>query len=196
MRTSAILLLTALLISSAIAQQKSPAKATDQSKTASARALPAEAPSKEQLIRLFDAMEIQKQVQGVMNAMGANVEKMMPFNVDALTEKQKTAIAGLEAELFSKMMSPELIDSYVAQIIPIYQRHFTKSDVDGLISFYASPAGQKLLHEQPAITQESMTMVVPLMQKRVQDVLEETHYEQRIKQIFAESNDSAPPPKN
>lgn len=196
MRTSAILLLTALLISSAVAQQKSPANATDQSKTASAPALPAEAPSKEQLIRLFDAMEIQKQVQGVMNAMGANVEKMMPFNVDALTEKQKTAIAGLEAELFSKMMSPELIDSYVAQIIPIYQRHFTKSDVDGLISFYASPAGQKLLHEQPAITQESMTMVVPLMQKRVQDVLEETHYEQRIKQIFAESNDSAPPPKN
>lgn len=196
MRTSAILFSIALLVSSAVAQQKSPAKATDQSKIASAPALPANAPSKEQLIRLFDAMEIQKQVQGVMNAMGANVEKMMPSNMGTLTEKQKTAMANLEGELFSKMMSPELIDSYVAQIIPIYQRHFTKSEVDDLISFYASPVGQKLLHELPAITQESMTMVVPLMQKRVQDVLDEINFEQRMKQIFAESDDSAAPPKN
>lgn len=196
MRTSAILLFTALLISSVIAQQKTPAKASNQSKTASAPALPADAPSKEQLVRLFDAMEIHKQVQGVMNAVAGNVEKMMPSNMGTLTEKQKTDIANLQGELFSKMMSPEFIDSYVVHIIPIYQRHFTKSEVDDLISFYASSAGQKLLHELPAITQESMTVVVPLMQKRVQDVLDEMNFESRMKRIFAESDDSTAPAKN
>lgn len=196
MRTSAILLFTALLISSVIAQQKTQAKASNQSKTASAPALPADAPSKEQLVRLFDAMEIHKQVQGVMNAVAGNVEKMMPSNMGTLTEKQKTDIANLQGELFSKMMSPEFIDSYVVQIIPIYQRHFTKSEVDDLISFYASSAGQKLLHELPAITQESMTVVVPLMQKRVQDVLDEMNFESRMKRIFAESDDSTAPAKN
>lgn len=196
MRTSAILLFTALLFSSAFAQQKSPAKATDQPKTASTPTLPPNAPSKEQLIRLFDAMEIQKQIQGIMNAVAANIEQLMPSNMGTLTEKQKTAIANLQGELFSKMMSPEFIDSYLAQFIPIYQRHFTKSEVDDLISFYASSAGQKLLHEQPAITQESMTVVVPLMQKRLQEVLDEINYEARMKRIFAESDDSTTPAKN
>jgi hypothetical protein len=41
-------------------------------------------------------------------------------------------------------------------IVPIYQKHFSKSDLDGILAFYASPPGQKILKETPAIMSESM----------------------------------------
>lgn len=41
-------------------------------------------------------------------------------------------------------------------IIPIYNRHFSQEDIEGLIAFYKTPLGQKLVKEQPIIMQESM----------------------------------------
>ncbi len=41
-------------------------------------------------------------------------------------------------------------------IVPIYDDHFTQSDIDALIAFYRTPVGQKFIAELPAITQESM----------------------------------------
>lgn len=185
MRTIFILFVTALFISPVLGQAPTAASG-NQSKTAAAPSLPADAPSKEQLMKLFDAMEIQKQMSGMMNAMGSTVEKMMPPNIGALTDKQKAELTKLQTDLLSKMMSPEFMDTYIAELIPIYQKHFTKGEVDDLISFYSSPIGQKFLREQPQLTQESLTKVVPMMQKRVQVVMDEINYELRMKQIFGD----------
>jgi hypothetical protein len=56
-------------------------------------------------------------------------------------------------------------------MIPVYQRHFTKSEIEALIAFYASPAGQKFLHEMPAVTAETMRAVYPRIQSEVEAVL-------------------------
>jgi uncharacterized protein len=186
MRTTAIFLLAALLISPVWAQQAPAARNAGQSKADAASALPADAPSNEQLMKLFGAMEIQKQMTSMMNAMGSTIEKMMPPNIGALSDKQKGQLAQLQTDLLTKMMTPAFMDAYIAELIPIYQKHFTKGEVDGLISFYASPVGQKFLREQPQLTQESLTRVVPMMQKRVQVVMDEIKYEQRMKEIFGE----------
>ena len=42
------------------------------------------------------------------------------------------------------------------KLVPIYQRHFTEQDVRGLLKFYRSPLGRKLLLEQPSIMTEVM----------------------------------------
>ena len=41
-------------------------------------------------------------------------------------------------------------------MIPVYQKHLTKSDVDEMIKFYSTPTGQKFLREMPAMTAEGM----------------------------------------
>ncbi len=41
-------------------------------------------------------------------------------------------------------------------IVPIYDKHLTHEDVKGLIAFYESPLGRKMVSVLPAITQESM----------------------------------------
>jgi hypothetical protein len=40
-----------------------------------------------------------------------------------------------------------------------------------LISFYSSPAGQKFLHEMPAVTSETMRAVYPRIQAEVDAAL-------------------------
>jgi uncharacterized protein len=50
----------------------------------------------------------------------------------------------------------------------IYQQHLSKDDVDGLIAFYSSPAGQHLLDAQPIIAKEYMPMVMGKVSERSQ----------------------------
>ena len=49
---------------------------------------------------------------------------------------------------------PMLIDS----LVPIYARHFTQNDLDQIIAFYQTPAGQHSIAEQPAILVESIDL--------------------------------------
>jgi hypothetical protein len=63
------------------------------------------------------------------------------------------------------------LDAMLSDMVPIYQRHFTKSEIDALIAFYSSPPGQKFLHEMPAVTAETMRAVYPRIQAEVDAAL-------------------------
>jgi len=41
-------------------------------------------------------------------------------------------------------------------IVPIYDRNFSAEEIDGLMVFYSSPLGKKVLQKLPVIMQESM----------------------------------------
>jgi hypothetical protein len=56
-------------------------------------------------------------------------------------------------------------------MVPIYQRHFAKTEIDALTAFYSSPVGQKVLHEMPAVTSEAIQAVYPRIQAEVDAVL-------------------------
>jgi hypothetical protein len=56
----------------------------------------------------------------------------------------------VEKELRKQL--PALLDT----IVPLYAKHFSKSELNALIDFYTSPAGKKLAEKQPLILQESM----------------------------------------
>jgi hypothetical protein len=56
-------------------------------------------------------------------------------------------------------------------MIPIYQRHFTKTEIDALSVFFSSPAGQKYLHEIPAVSAETLRAVYPRIEAEVDAVL-------------------------
>ena len=41
------------------------------------------------------------------------------------------------------------------RMVPVYQRHFTAAEVDGLVKFYRSPLGQKVLAQMPETMAEA-----------------------------------------
>ena len=63
------------------------------------------------------------------------------------------------------------MEAMLSDMIPVYQRHFTKSEIDGLIAFYSSQVGQKFLHEMPSVAAETMRAVYPRIQAQVDAAL-------------------------
>jgi len=58
-------------------------------------------------------------------------------------------------ELEKEFLKTSMTD-LVKMLVPVYKKHLTESDIDGLIKFYRSPIGQKFAKKTPLITQESM----------------------------------------
>ena len=89
-------------------------------------------------------------------------------------------------------------DEIVQAMVPVYQKHLTKGDVDHLVAFYSSPTGQKFLREMPAITAEAMQVMMPLMRQRMDAMTREV--QQQIAEISKQSEtkprQNPPTPKN
>jgi len=126
-----------------------------------------EAVSKEDVKKLFDVMASREQMAQMMQQL---FTQMRTMNREQLKKKHPEVS---DAELARRdRESEDLIknfpmDEMLNDMIPIYQRHFTKSDIAALIAFYSSPAGQKFLHETPAVTAETMRAVYPRIEAAV-----------------------------
>ena len=171
-----------------------PGQPAQQQQAPNTAPLPADAASKEQLKKLFEVIGVQKQMQSILTSMTSSMQQMMP-SAGELSEKQKDGMSKLQAELFGKILSPQFIDSYLDMMVPAYQRHFTKSEVDQIIAFYSSPAGQKFVNEQPALLQEIFPKVLPMIQQHMQEVMKEMNYEDRLKAVLSESEKPEGKPK-
>lgn len=74
----------------------------------------------------------------------------------------------------------ENVESYIEAVIPIIKNNFTKDEIKGLVEFYQSPLGKKLLEKQPVFTaeivQEAMAWskdLEPILIERVSKRIEE-----------------------
>lgn len=97
--------------------------------------------SKEAKVRqLLEVSGASRMGQQVMDAMIAQFEQIPDLPDGFLKE-------------FKRLAKPsDLVDL----IVPIYSRHVEEADIDALIAFYRSPAGQRFVKAQPHITRESM----------------------------------------
>jgi hypothetical protein len=85
---------------------------------------------------------------------------------DELPAGYEAKMNAMMDEMFEKMPMEEMMQA----MVPAYQKHFTKADIDNLVAFYSSPTGEKLLRELPSIMAESMQDVMPIMSKYMETV--------------------------
>ena len=57
------------------------------------------------------------------------------------------------------------LDDMVEAMIPAYQKHFTKGDIEAMNAFYSSPVGQKVLEQLPSVLQEGNAAMLPIISK-------------------------------
>lgn len=67
--------------------------------------------------------------------------------------------------------SPQAQEDIINRMIPVYQRHFSSADIQGLLTFYRSPLGQKVLSQMPATMQEGMQIGRQWGMQRVQAMI-------------------------
>jgi hypothetical protein len=71
---------------------------------------------------------------------------------------------------FQKHFDP---DSLTERVIPIYDKYLTADDLQGLLDYYHSPLGQRMLKALPEVTRESQAAGFALGQKAAQETMEE-----------------------
>ncbi|MGA2337759.1 MAG: DUF2059 domain-containing protein [Terriglobales bacterium] len=113
---------------------------------------------------------------------------------DELPADYESKMTARMDELFDNMPWDEMTQA----MVPAYQKHFTKGDIDNLVAFYSSPTGEKLLRELPSVTAESMQNMMPILIKYTdtvkQTLLKETDV--MIAQSKKQSNANAPTTHN
>ena len=153
-----------------------------QEKTAAAIA-PENQATTDQLAKLFEVMRIKQQmasmrmmvpgmVQQQIQAAMKQTEDSMPAGSKP-TPEQREKMQAVMSKYVGKAMDLYPTDEMLADMTAIYQRHLSKDDVDGLTTFYGSPAGQHLLDAQPVIAQEYMPLVMGKVGQRSQVMMKE-----------------------
>lgn len=126
--------------------------------------------SREDILKLFDVMQIQEQMRQVMRQVTVQMRSMsreqMKKTNPNITAEELTKIDARSEQLIEAIPVADMMDD----MVPVYQKHLTKADVDAMIGFYSTPTGQKILREMPAMAAEGMQALQPRMRK----ILDET----------------------
>jgi uncharacterized protein len=141
--------------------------------------------TREDVLKLFDVMKIHEQMTSVMTTIAAQQRTMMHEGMrkhfPQITDEELARLDKFTTDTMKEMP----IDGMLDDMIPVYQKHLSRADVDAMSGFYASPTGQKLLREMPAMTAESMQAAGPRIQammEKVMDRAEKMAEEDRKKQ--------------
>lgn len=130
-----------------------------------------DAASREDVKKLFDVMASRAQMEQMMQQLFAQMQSLSREQVRKrhpdITERDLARMDRQSEELIKNFP----LDEMLSDMVPVYQKHFTKSEIDALAAFYGSTVGQKFLHEMPAVTAETMQMVYPRIQAEVDSAL-------------------------
>lgn len=168
---------------------------------------PENQPTTEQLTKLFEVMRIKQQMQSMRQIVPSMVQQQIQSAMkqteaqlpagSKLTADQREKVQAVMNKYVGKAMDLYPADEMLTDMSAVYQKHLSKDDVDALIVFYSSPAGQHLLDAQPAIAQEFMPVVMSKVTQRSQVMTKEMAKEMSeiIQEKPAASSATKPPAK-
>lgn len=127
------------------------------------------AASREDILKLLAVMHVREQMKQAMDQV---MKQMKTLNHEQIKGRHPEVtdedIAQIDAAA-TQMVKDMPYDGMLDDMIPVYQKHLTKADVDAMVGFYSTPTGQKILGELPAITAEGMQAMQPRMRKMMDD---------------------------
>ena len=130
----------------------------------------------EELLKLTNAEGMSQQMYGQIRAMTAK-------QLDAIggSEKNKAEAAQLMDKLTAQIQDRLSWDKMKPEYVRLYDEVYSGEEIDGILAFYKSPAGQAFLTKMPQLITKSMEIA----QRRMVDVMPE------IQRIAKEAADKA-----
>ena len=100
--------------------------------------------------------------------------------------------------MMDDMLKDMPFDEMMQAMVPTYQKHFTKGELNALTAFYGSPTGQKILREMPSIMAEGMESMMPIMRRNMERITQRMHQEtaEMLKQSDQKGATNAPATQN
>ncbi|HET6804450.1 MAG TPA: DUF2059 domain-containing protein [Frateuria sp.] len=119
----------------------------------------------------------------------AQVRQLMGvFGMDRMLGQMNTQMAAMMAQqlpcvpasYWQGFIDAKGVQELTARMVPIYRRHFSAADIQGLLRFYRSPLGKKVIAEMPATMAEGMQLGEEWGRERAQAMLAELQKGGRI----------------
>jgi hypothetical protein len=160
----AVVIFCAALSSGVRAQQSAPQQTpVAQSKPAQAgQDAPATRDDVEAYLQVTHAREMTAKM---MDAIAKPMHQMLHEEYLKNQDKLAADFEERENKQMDEMLRGMPFDEMFDAMVPSYQKHFTKGDLNALVTFYSSTTGQKILTEMPQIMAEVMQNVMPVMKK-------------------------------
>ena len=145
-------------------------------------------PTREDVMKLLDLTQARRNmlvaIENMKTQMKAGARQRLRTKLPNATPQQVARFDKIVEAAFSDFPTDEVFNA----VIPVYQRHFTKQDLDGLIAFYSTPLGQKVIQEMPALLSESMQAGGEVGRRRMSITMK--HIDEQIEEMRKEEQDS------
>ena len=149
----------------------------------------ADAPAtKEDVQRYLDVIHSREMMTQMVDAMIKPMHQMIHEQFMKDKDKLPTDFEARMNKMMDDSMKSFPWDEMIQAMVPVYQKHFTKGDIDAIVAFYSAPTGQKMLKEMPAMMSEATQSMMPIIRKQMEAMTE------RIQQEVAQML-NAPKPK-
>ena len=131
----------------------------------------------EDVQRYLDVIHSREMMTQMVDAMVKPMHQMI--HEQFMKDKNKLP-ANFEARM-NKMMDDSMKSfpwgEMMQAMVPVYQKHFTKGDIDTIVAFYSAPTGQKMLKEMPTMMSEAMQSMMPIIRKQMDTMTERIQQE-------------------
>jgi TonB family protein len=129
--------------------------------------------AKQLLILIHTDRLLQQMMDAVMNQFTTTTHQLVGNNA---TTAQLARMDDFQKQLVDLIKSNLSYASLEPDYIKLYADNFSDEELDGILAFYKSPAGQSMIEKLPAITTQSMklgqtrvTALLPQIRQMVQD---------------------------
>lgn len=116
-------------------------------------------PTRADVLKLFQAMHVRNMMESVramaIEQAHATLKDMIDGELPGATREQVAELQGM----VDKTIASYTINNTIEDLIPIYQKHLSKSDVVTATAFFSSPTGQRILESEPVISKEALQVV-------------------------------------
>jgi hypothetical protein len=133
--------------------------------------------SKQDIEKLLVTMHLNERLRLVIEdsrkQSQSTVADVLKKDFPEITGDRSSQLRELGNEMIEGIYKDYPVDEILEDMVPVYQRHLTKSDSDQLIVFYSSPVGRKVLRELPAITSEAMQVWSSHLRPRIEAAIAE-----------------------
>lgn len=133
--------------------------------TGTALAAAPKPPSEAQVRQLMDVFGVGRMLGQMNTQMAAMMQQQLPC---------------VPASYWQGFIDAKGARELTERMVPIYQRHFSAADIQGLLKFYRSPLGKKVVTEMPATMAEGMKLGQEWGRERAQAMLAELQEGGRI----------------
>ena len=139
----------------------------------------AQQPSEAQVDRLLEVMRAKETLDATLPQVQAMQQQMVAQMTagQELDEEDRARINRMLESTNSSLATVLTWERMGPMYRDIYAQTFTADDVEAIIGFYESPAGQKTLDKMPQLMQNTMNavqqLVMPLLQQLEQDIAAE-----------------------